>query len=159
MHPFPNNSKLILSSCHPHCPNHYYNAFRPTPLHTYSPPQSPKQLLVAIGVPPNTPLLEIASTMTTTSSTTTIPITNYAHSNALTAHPLLPLILNSTSPNCCVQPLLIPDPHRHLRFFLVSLTMIPHTRRTALSIRPPPQPPPPPEPPPPSNITSRSSSS
>ena len=100
----------------------------------------------------------ITSTISTTSFTNTIPITNYAHSNALTTHTLLPLLLNIIAPpKCCLQPLLIPEPHRHLRLFVVSLTTI--LPYTALSIRPPPQPPPPPEPPPPNNITSRSSSS
>ena len=106
---------------------------------------------------PNTPLIEIASTISTTSSNTTFPITNYAHSHALTTHPLLPLLLTTTPPNCCLQPLLIPDPQRHIRLFLVSLTTIPPY--TALSIRPPPQPPPPPEPPPPSTLATRRSSS
>ena len=84
-------------------------------------------------------------------------MTNYAHSNALTAHLLRTLLLNSIPPNCCLQPLLIPNPHRHLRHFLLSLTAIPPY--TALSVRPPPQPPPPSELPSPKNITSRRSSS
>ena len=85
-------------------------------------------------------LIEIASKISTTSSQTTFPITNYAHTHALTTHPLIPLLLTTTSPNCCLQPLLIPDPHPHIRLFLTSLTTIPPY--TALSIRPPPQPPP-----------------
>ena len=149
-------SSFCPTHCHSHCPNHF-NAFRPIPLKIYSPTKSPQQLLTAIGIPPNTPLIEIASKISTTSSQTTFPITNYAHTHALTTHPLIPLLLTTTPPNCCLQPLLIPDPHPHLRLFLTSLTTIPPY--TALSIRPPPQPPPPPEPPPSRDLLTRSSSS
>ena len=81
-------SSFCPTHCHTLCPNHF-NAFRPTPLKIYSPPQSPQQLITAIGIPPNTPLIEIASTISTNSSNTTFPVTNYAHSHALTTHPLI----------------------------------------------------------------------
>ena len=121
-------TSFCSANWHPHCPNHY-NAFRPIPLQVHSPPHAPQQLLVTIGVPSNTSMFEIASTISKTSSNITIPITNYAHSHALTTHPLLPLLLNITLPNCCLQPLLIPDPQPHIRPFLVTLTTIPPTRR------------------------------
>ena len=154
--PHTHPTSFCPTSCHPHCPNHY-NSFRPTPLKIYSPPDSPQLLLTTIGVPPNTPLIEITSTISTTPSSTTFPITDHAHSHAFTTHPLLPLLLTTLPPNCYLQPLLIPDPHRHIRLFLVSLTTIPPY--TTLSLRPPPQPPPPPEPPPPQFPIPRRSSS
>ena len=148
-------TSFCTTNCHPHCPNHY-NSFRPTPLKIYSPPNSPQHVLTAIGVPPNTPLIEITSTISTTPSPTTFPITDYAHSNAFTTHPLLPLLSTTLPPNCYLQPLLIPDHHRQMKLFLVSLTTIPPY--TTLSLRPPPQPPPPPEPPPPQSLIPRRSS-
>ena len=117
-----------------------------TPLTTKKPPPRSSSYLVAVGVPPQTPLFEVASQISRRPGPTTIPITSQAHSHALSSHPLVSLLTHSNNPNCQILPLVIPDPIPHTRLFVVSL--IPLFPYTALTIRPPPQPPPPPEPPP-----------
>ena len=112
----------------------------------HSPQTSSPQLLVAVGVPPQTPLFVVASQISRRPGPTTIPITRQAHSHAMSSQPLVSLLTHSNNPNCQILPLVIPDPIPHTRLFVVSL--IPLFPYTALTIHPPPQPPPPPEPPP-----------
>lgn len=58
------------------------------------------------------------------------------YSDAITFHPLIPLPSHTNNPNCCLCPLLIPDPVR------IPYTTIPPYM--ALTISPPQQLPPPP---------------
>ena len=146
--PLPYNTQFPTSfcttHCHPYCPNHY-TAYRPVPIKiAYS--QALPTLVNAVGVPKHTPLFETAGTIFKQATLHTFQITPHHHSSAITTHPVLQLITHSSSPNCTLRPLLIPEPYPHLRLFLVALTDI--SPYTTLSILPPPRPLPPPQPPP-----------
>ena len=146
--PLPHNTHFPTSfcttNCHPYCPNHY-TAYRPVPIKiAYS--QTLPSLVNAVGVPKHTPLFETAGTIFKQATLNTFSITPHHHSSAIVSHPLLQLITHSSSPNCTLRPLLIPEPYPHLRLFLVALTDI--SPYTTLSILPPPRPLPPPQPPP-----------
>ena len=140
--PYP--TSFCTNHCHLHCPNHY-TAYRPVPIKiAYS--QTLTTIVNAVGVPKRTPLFETAGTIFKKATPHTLPITPHHHSSALVSHPVLQHITHSTSPNCTLRPVIIPEPYPHLRLFLVALTDI--NPFTILSILPPPRPLPPPQPPP-----------
>ena len=128
------------STCHPHCPNHY-TAIKPISLQR-SPTAFPCSHIIALETtPPSTPILEVSATI----HHSPIPIcTTYLtpthHSDALTTHPLITLMHCTTTPNCELKPLLIPEPTAHLKLFLVTTTTI--LPYESIRIRPPPEPPP-----------------
>ena len=131
---------FCTTTCHPYCSNHY-SAFRTIPHQRTPPNYASSQLLATAGASMNTPIFEIASTIHSTPSPLTFPITSIHHSDAPKNHPLLQLMYSSHEPNCHLVPILIPEPSPHLKLFVVtSKNILPYT---SLRIRPPPEPPPP----------------
>ena len=131
-------------TCLKYCPNHY-TAFRPIPLKITRDSDS-QRIVNAIGVPKHTPLFEASGIIYKTPTSNTFKITSCNHSSVLSTHPAVLHMIQDTSPNCVIRPLLIPEPTPQLKLFVITLYDIPPY--TTLTVRPPPLPLPPPQPPP-----------
>ena len=127
-------------------------AYHPVPIKiAYT--QTISAVVNAVGVSKHTPLFETAGTIFKNKPTPhSLPITPHHHSSAISSRSVLKLITNSTTPNCTLCSLIIPEPYPHLPFFLVALTDITspsflhfalfHQRWEHPIPQPPPEPPP-----------------
>ena len=144
---------LIISHPNPLCllqsylsqilPQPHYTAYRP--LKIISTPTS-ERIINAVGVPKHTPFFEASGTIYKNPTTNTFQITSHHHSSILSTLPVILHMIQNTSPDCVIRPLLIPDPTPYLKLFVITLYDIPHY--STLNIRPPPLLLPPPQPPP-----------
>ena len=128
------------TTCHPLCQNHY-SAFRTAPHLRLPQNYASSQILATAGIDEQTPIVEINAPTLPHPTPSSFPITPTTHSTALSSHPLLKLMYSTTTPNCHLETILVPEPAPHLKLFLVASTnILPYT---PLRIRPPPEPPPP----------------
>ena len=123
-------------TCNLYC-QHHYSAFKSISLQRTPPQPHSSHIITLETISHNTPILDTPGTIYSTPTHSTTPITPNHHSNVLTSHPLLRMMLCSTNPNCHLSPLLIPEPTPHLQLFLFATTDI--SPYESLRIRPPPE--------------------